>query len=227
MCGRNSGLTDGRPAALDWKVSSGLVLATPARLGGPTEKGRHRGVWGSRAEFAPEGHKEAAPLGSPRRLAGGERPVGSPAASALTPFRIWGALCLLLCLFLREGAWKPDCPQKAGVSESPGRRLRTAPAAGPARRPEGLRLRPLCWRKGLAAVPCRRFTPGCRLRSWVHSPPWSGIGTSADQGWTSGVSSACHFRPVCGQASVCSQDVLCSFNLFSEVSQEKTIQLVY
>lgn len=199
MCGRNSGLTDGRPAALDWKVSPRLVLATPARLGGPAGKGSHGGVWGSGAEVAPEGHKEAAPLGSPRRLAGGERPVRSLAASALTPFRIWGALCLLLCLFLLEGAWEPDCPQKAGVSKSPGRRLRTAPAAGPARRPQGHRLRPLCWRKGLAAVPCRRFTQGCRLRSWVHSPPWSGIGTSTDQGWTSGVSSACHFRPLCGQ----------------------------
>lgn len=154
QCGRNSGLTDGRrPAALDWKVSSRLVLATPARLGGPAEKGSHCGIWGSRAEVAPEGHKEAAPLCSPRRLAGGERRVRSRAASALTPLRSWGTLFLLFCLFLREGVWKPDCPQKARVSESPRRRLRTAPAAGPARRPKGLRLRPLCWRKGLQRCP--------------------------------------------------------------------------
>lgn len=59
------------------------------------------------------------------------------------------------------------------------------------------------------------------------SSPGSGIGTSADHGWTSGVSPACHFRPVCGQRVVCSHGVFCSFNLLSEVSQEKTIQLVY
>lgn len=65
------GQTDRRPAALDWKGELRASVGTPARLGGPAERGSPCGVGGSRTEFAPEGRKEAAPLGSPRRLAGG------------------------------------------------------------------------------------------------------------------------------------------------------------
>lgn len=79
VCGRNSGPRDGRPAARNWKVSSEVGLATPARLGSNPEGGgqyRLLGAWGlgPGAEFTPR--EETALLGHPSRIwRAWERPV--------------------------------------------------------------------------------------------------------------------------------------------------------
>lgn len=184
VCGRNSGLTDGRPAARDWKVSSGLGLATAARLGGPGAEGAPCRLRGSRAELAPKGHKEAAPTRAPPPPAsGGLRATGpQPGASCPIPLAIWGALLRFLGSFLREGARKHDCPQKHGVSEPPERRLRTAPASrtfGPSSQAFVL-----AGRLARRAPPANHPQPPLPFPASTHPLGLQG-GRLKDQGWTS------------------------------------------
>lgn len=132
---------------------------------------------------------------------GGLRATGStPRAFGPTPPMIWGALSWLFGLFLRSvlgsqlhpetrsqrvpWAEAPDCTRSRACPRTFGPSLHRGLCAG-----------------GKAG---RRCPAGVSPRatasfSDVPSLPGSGRGMPEDQGWTSGVSSTCCFRPVCGQ----------------------------
>lgn len=120
LCGQNSGPTDGRTAAREWKVSSGVVPTIPARLGGLGEGGSQRRLLGVAGRACPQRGPGNRPQGTPPGSgAAGLKPYGF----GFSPRGLRGPVFWLLYLVWGPGAWGQYRPEKARVSECPGRGL--------------------------------------------------------------------------------------------------------